>query len=143
MISSGDQGALLDLHSHLPDVTSPSSVAGPDAVHQLQSGPALQKAISGGIGFQGLVDVNLVSWVHRHKRPDSGVDGRRLQPAPQPAGPAGRRWHHHSEPGAPSGLSSSPAPVRAAHLHIALRRYTPAMACSREDELIPDAGSGG
>jgi glycerophosphoryl diester phosphodiesterase len=67
MISSREQGALLYLHSRLPDVTLLFSMAGPDAVHQLQSGPALQKAIGGASVFQGLVDVNLVSWVHRHK----------------------------------------------------------------------------
>jgi glycerophosphoryl diester phosphodiesterase len=41
-------------------------VAGPDAVHQVQSDPALQKAIGGVSVFQGLVDANLVTWVHRH-----------------------------------------------------------------------------
>ena len=67
MISSGDQGALLYLHSRLPDVTLLFSVAGPDAVHQLQSDPALQKAIGGASVFQALVDANLVTWAHRHK----------------------------------------------------------------------------
>jgi len=67
MISSRDQDALLYLHSRLPDVTLLFSVAGPDAVHQLQSDPALQKAIGGVSVFQGLVDANLVTWVHRHK----------------------------------------------------------------------------
>jgi glycerophosphoryl diester phosphodiesterase len=43
------------------------SVNGPDAVHQLQSDPALQKAIGGASVFQGLVDTNLVAWLHRHK----------------------------------------------------------------------------
>ena len=67
MISSGDQGALLYLHSRLPDVSMLFSVSGPDAVHQLQSDPELQKAIGGVSVFQGLVDANLVTWVHRHK----------------------------------------------------------------------------
>lgn len=67
MISSGDQGALLHLHSRLPDVTLLFSVNGPDAVHQLQSDPALQKAIGGASVFQGLVDANLVAWIHQHK----------------------------------------------------------------------------
>jgi glycerophosphoryl diester phosphodiesterase len=67
MISSGDQGALLYLHSRLPDVTLLFTLAGPDAVHQLQSDPALQKAIGGVSAFQGLVDANLVAWVHQHK----------------------------------------------------------------------------
>ena len=67
MISSGDQGALLYLHSRLPDVTLLFSVAGPDAVHQLQSDPALQKAIGGVSVFQALADANLVTWVHQHK----------------------------------------------------------------------------
>src|SRR5215475_10582328 len=66
MISSRDQSALLYLHSRLPDVTLLFSVAGPDAVHQLQSDPALQQAIGGVSVFQGLVDANLVSWVHQH-----------------------------------------------------------------------------
>ena len=61
MISSDDQEALLYLHTRLPDVTLLFSVAGPDAVHQLQSDPALQKAIGGASVFQGLVDANLVS----------------------------------------------------------------------------------
>jgi len=67
MISSRDAGALLYLHSRLPDVTMLFSVAGPDAVHQLQSDPALQKAIGGVSVFQGLVDANLVAWLHQHK----------------------------------------------------------------------------
>ena len=67
MISSGDRGALLYLHSRLPDVTLLFSVAGPDAVHQLQSDTTLQKAIGGVSVFQGLVDANLVTWVHQHK----------------------------------------------------------------------------
>jgi glycerophosphoryl diester phosphodiesterase len=67
MISSGDQDALLYLHSRLPDVTLLFTLAGPDAVHQLQADPALQKAIGGVSAFQGLVDANLVAWVHRHK----------------------------------------------------------------------------
>ena len=67
MISSSDQGALLYLHSRLPDVTLLFTLAGPDAVHQLQSDPALQKAIGGVSAFQGLVDADLVAWVHRHK----------------------------------------------------------------------------
>ena len=66
MISSGDRGALLYLQSRLPDVTLLFTVAGPDAVHQLQSDPALQKAIGGVSVFQGLVDANLVTWVHQH-----------------------------------------------------------------------------
>ena len=67
MISSRDQGALLYVHDRLPDVTLLFSMAGPDAVHQLQSDPALQKAIGGVSVFQGLVDANLVTWLHRHK----------------------------------------------------------------------------
>ena len=61
MISSGDQDALLYLHSRLPDVTLLFTLAGPDAVHQLQSDPALQKAIGGVSAFHGLVDANLVA----------------------------------------------------------------------------------
>ena len=57
MISSRDPGALLYLHR--PFVG--------DAVHQLQSDAALQEAIGGVSVFQGLVDANLVTWVHRHK----------------------------------------------------------------------------
>jgi glycerophosphoryl diester phosphodiesterase len=67
MISSRDPGALLYLHRRLPDVTLLFSVSSPDAVHQLQSDPALQEAIGGVSVFQGLVDANLVTWVHRHK----------------------------------------------------------------------------
>src|SRR5215813_6599809 len=67
MISSGDRGALLYLHGRLPDVTLLFSVAGPDAVHQLQSDPALQEDIGGVSVFKGLVDADLITWVHRHK----------------------------------------------------------------------------
>ena len=67
MISSRDSGTLLYLHGRLPDVTMLFSVAGPDAVHQLRSDPALQKAIGGVSVFHGLVDRNLVTWVHAHK----------------------------------------------------------------------------
>ena len=67
MISSRDAGALLYLHRRLPDVTLLFSVAGPDAVHHLQSDPVLQEAIGGVSVFQGLVDANLVTWVHEHK----------------------------------------------------------------------------
>jgi hypothetical protein len=67
MIASRDASALLYLHSRLPDVNMLFSVAGPDAVHQLQSEPALQKAIGGVSVFQGLVDANLVAWLHQHK----------------------------------------------------------------------------
>ncbi len=67
MISSRDPGALLYLHTRLADVALLFSVAGPDAVYQLRSDPALQKAISGASVFQGLVDANLVTWVHEQK----------------------------------------------------------------------------
>ena len=66
MISSRDPGVLLYLHSRLPGVTMLFSVAGPDAVHQLKSDSALQQAIGGVSVFQGLVDANLVAWVHQH-----------------------------------------------------------------------------
>ena len=67
MISSRDSSALLYLHSRLPDVTMLFSVAGPDAVHQLQSDSTLQRSIGGVSVFQGLVDTNLVTWVHAHR----------------------------------------------------------------------------
>jgi glycerophosphoryl diester phosphodiesterase len=67
MISSRDSSALLYLHNRLPGVTLLFSVAGPDAVRQLESDSALQQAIGGVSVFQGLVDANLVTWVHAHK----------------------------------------------------------------------------
>jgi glycerophosphoryl diester phosphodiesterase len=67
MISSRDLSALLYLHSRLPDVTMLFSVAGPDAVHQLKSDSALRGAIGGASVFQGLVDANLVTWMHGHR----------------------------------------------------------------------------
>jgi glycerophosphoryl diester phosphodiesterase len=67
MIASGDPGTLLYLHSRLPEATMLFSVGWPDAVHQLQSDPALQKAIGGVSVFQGLVDASLVTWLHQHK----------------------------------------------------------------------------
>ena len=63
------------------------------AVHQLQSDPALQKAIGGVSAFQGLVDANLVAWLHQHKlrsQVNTALKG------------AGVR-HHHSESGHPPG----------------------------------------
>lgn len=67
MISSRDSGALLYLHRRLPDVTLLFSVAFPDAVHRLQTDHALQEAIGGASVFEGLVDANLVGWLHEHK----------------------------------------------------------------------------
>jgi glycerophosphoryl diester phosphodiesterase len=67
MISSRDSQALLYLHGRLPGVTLVFSVAGPDAVHQLKSDSALQNAIGAVSVFQGLVDANLVTWVHQHR----------------------------------------------------------------------------
>jgi glycerophosphoryl diester phosphodiesterase len=67
MISSRDPGALLYLHRRLPGRTLLFSVAFPEAVHQLQSDRALQEAIGGASVFQGLVDANLVTWIHEHK----------------------------------------------------------------------------
>jgi glycerophosphoryl diester phosphodiesterase len=67
MISSREPDALLYLHRRLPDVAMLFSVAGPDAVHQLKSDSALQGAIGGVSAFQGLVDANLVTWVHAHR----------------------------------------------------------------------------
>jgi len=67
MISSRDSNALLYLHSRLPGVTMLFSVAGPDAVRQLKSDSPLQQAIGGVSAFQGLVDANLVTWVHAHR----------------------------------------------------------------------------
>ena len=61
------QHSLLYLHRRLPDVAMLFSVAGPDAVHQLKSDSALQGAIGGVSAFQGLVDANLVTWVHAHR----------------------------------------------------------------------------
>lgn len=67
LISSRDSNALQYLHSRLPGVTMLFSVAGPDAVHQLQSDSALQRAIGGVSVFQGLVDANLVTWVQQRR----------------------------------------------------------------------------
>jgi glycerophosphoryl diester phosphodiesterase len=67
LISSRDPSALLYLHSRLPGVTLLYSVAGPDAVDQLKSDSALRRAIGGVSAFQGLVDANLVTWVHAHR----------------------------------------------------------------------------
>jgi glycerophosphoryl diester phosphodiesterase len=67
MISSRDAGSLQYLHARLPGVTMLFTLAGPDAVHQLMSDTALQSAIGGVSAFSGLVDANLVRWVHRHR----------------------------------------------------------------------------
>jgi glycerophosphoryl diester phosphodiesterase len=67
MISSRDSSVLLYLHSRLPSVTIPFSAAGPNAVRQLRSDSALQRSFGGVSVFQGLVDANLITWVHAHK----------------------------------------------------------------------------
>lgn len=67
MITSSDPGALMYLHSRLPEVTMLFSVGGPDAVHQLQSDSPLQKSIGGVSIFQGLIAASLVAWLHQHK----------------------------------------------------------------------------
>jgi hypothetical protein len=66
MVASRDWQALMYLHRHTHRVTLLYSVAYPDAVHRLQTDPALDKAISGVSVYQGLVDHPLVSWVHEH-----------------------------------------------------------------------------
>jgi len=66
MISSRDPGALEYLHRRLPEATMLFTLAGPAAVGQLQSDPALRQAIGGVSAFQGLVDAGLVTWAHRH-----------------------------------------------------------------------------
>jgi glycerophosphoryl diester phosphodiesterase len=67
IISSRNSNALLYLHRRLPGVTMVFSVAGPDAVQQLKSDSGLGSAIGGVSVFQGLVDANLVTWVHMHR----------------------------------------------------------------------------
>jgi glycerophosphoryl diester phosphodiesterase len=67
MISSRDASSLEYLHRRLPGVTMLFTVAFPDAVHQLEADTTLQRAIGGVSAFQGLVDANLVTWVHQHE----------------------------------------------------------------------------
>jgi glycerophosphoryl diester phosphodiesterase len=69
MISSRDPGALLYLNARLHGATATLlfSVAGPDAVQRLKSDVALRSAIGGVSVFQGLVDANLITWVHARK----------------------------------------------------------------------------
>jgi hypothetical protein len=67
MISSRDSGSLLYLHRRLPGITMVFSVANPDLLHQLKSDGTLQRTIGGVSAFQGLVDANLISWVHQHR----------------------------------------------------------------------------
>jgi glycerophosphoryl diester phosphodiesterase len=67
MISSRSSSALQYLHSRLPGITMVFSVASPAAIQQLKSDSGLQEAIGGVSAFQGLVDANLVTWVHQHR----------------------------------------------------------------------------
>jgi glycerophosphoryl diester phosphodiesterase len=66
MVSSRDSSALRYLHIRLPGVTMLFSVPNPDAVHELQTDSALQRAIGGVSVFQGLVGSHLTNWVSRH-----------------------------------------------------------------------------
>lgn len=66
MVASRDPGALRYLHRRVRDVTLLYSVAFPEAVHKLKSDPGLRRIIGGVTVFQGLVDHELVSWVHEH-----------------------------------------------------------------------------
>ena len=68
MISSRDQSALLYLHTP-PARRHPccSVWPGPMRSTSCSRTPRLQRAIGGVSVFQGLVDMNLVTWVHQHK----------------------------------------------------------------------------
>jgi len=68
MISSRDRDALLYLHHRLSHIWLLFSIGFPDAVHTLRSVPVLLNAIHGVSVFQGLVDANLVTWLHAQKQ---------------------------------------------------------------------------
>ena len=67
MVASRDPDALLYLHRRVRDVTLLFTLAGPDAVHQLESDGALEQAVGGVSVFSGLVHPSLLAWLHEHK----------------------------------------------------------------------------
>jgi glycerophosphoryl diester phosphodiesterase len=64
MVASRDARSLLLLHQRVPQATMVFSMGFPEAVEQLRSDSALRSAIGGVSVFQGLVNPDLVTWLH-------------------------------------------------------------------------------
>ncbi len=64
MVATRDRDALVRLHRELPEITLLFSIGFPEGVQQLRSDAELQAAVGGVTIFHGLVDTNLVSWLH-------------------------------------------------------------------------------
>lgn len=64
MVATRDRDAIVRLHRDLPEITLLFSIGFPEGVQQLRSDAELQTAIGGVTIFQGLVEPNLVGWLH-------------------------------------------------------------------------------
>jgi glycerophosphoryl diester phosphodiesterase len=64
MVASRDAKSLMLLHQRVPQATMVFSMGFPDAVDRLRSDPALRSAIGGVTAFQGLINADLVTWLH-------------------------------------------------------------------------------
>jgi len=65
MISTGDTVSISYLHAVLPSVTLLFSIGWPDRLTALRAAPDLVRNIGGVSIFQGLVDADLVTWMHQ------------------------------------------------------------------------------
>jgi Glycerophosphoryl diester phosphodiesterase family len=63
-ISTPDADALRYLHAHLPHVLLLFTVANPDALTELRTDISLQRSAVGVSVFQGLVNAQLIQWLH-------------------------------------------------------------------------------
>ena len=64
MVATRDRDAIVRLHRDLPEITLLFSIGFPEGVQQLRSDAELQTAIGGVTVFQGLLEANLVGWLH-------------------------------------------------------------------------------
>ncbi len=64
MVATRDRDAIVRLHRDLPQIAVLLSIGFPEGVQQLRSDAELQTAIGGVTIFQGLVEANLVGWLH-------------------------------------------------------------------------------
>ena len=64
MVATRDRDAIVRLRRDLPEITLLFSIGFPEGVQQLRSDAELQTAIGGVTIFQGLVEPNLVGWLH-------------------------------------------------------------------------------
>ena len=64
MVASRDARSLMTLHQRVPEATMIFTLAFPEAVDRLRSHVALRSAVDGVSVFHGLVEPDLVSWLH-------------------------------------------------------------------------------